>query len=98
MQLCQRRAGESVERALAILALARSRAREEVAAGDIEISTRRAERQLYAIHNRISLRLGARIWELRHAGWGIETESGRTRNTVSRVVSAPNAKQLTILG
>jgi hypothetical protein len=50
----------------------------------------------YAIHNRISLRLGARIHELREAGWEIETEQREDKNTVYRVVKQPVAKQLSL--
>jgi hypothetical protein len=44
----------------------------------------------YAIHNRISLRLGARIWDLRQAGWQIETKELPDR-TVYHVVKPPGA-------
>ncbi len=43
----------------------------------------------YAIGNRISLRLGARIWELRRAGWEIETDKRPDKNTVYRVIPKP---------
>jgi hypothetical protein len=36
----------------------------------------------YAIHNRISLRLGARIWDLRARGYRIETEEKSDKNTI----------------
>jgi hypothetical protein len=49
-----------------------------------------------AIHNRISLRLGARIWNLRALGWVIETEQRDDKNTVYRVVRQPGPNQLTI--
>lgn len=51
----------------------------------------------YAIHNRISLRLGARIWDLRAQGWVIETEQREDKNTVYRVISAPQAQQLSLV-
>jgi hypothetical protein len=48
----------------------------------------------YAIHNRISLRLGARIWDLRQRGWVFRTEEQNDKNTVYHVVSQPAAKTL----
>jgi hypothetical protein len=50
----------------------------------------------HAIHNRISLRLGARVHELRAAGWVIETEQREDKNTVYRVIRQPMPKQLTL--
>jgi hypothetical protein len=50
----------------------------------------------YAIHSRISLRLGARIWDLRAQGWEIETEQRDDKNTVYKVISKPAAKQLAL--
>jgi hypothetical protein len=50
-----------------------------------------------AIHQRISLRLGARIWDLRHAGWQIETEELSDKNTVYRVIARPKAEQLALV-
>jgi hypothetical protein len=50
----------------------------------------------FAIHNRISLRLGARIWDLRAQGWEIETEQREDKNTVYRVTKRPAAQQLTL--
>lgn len=40
------------------------------------------------------LRLGARIWDLRHAGYEIETRIGPDNNTVYRLISKPAPKQL----
>ena len=51
----------------------------------------------YAIHNRISLRLGARIWDLRAQGWQIETEQRDDKNTVYKVVRQPAPKQLSLV-
>jgi helix-turn-helix protein len=51
----------------------------------------------HAIHSRISLRLGARIWDLRAQGWVIETEQREDKNTVYRVVRQPEAKQLELV-
>lgn len=48
----------------------------------------------YCIHNRVTLRLGARIHELRQAGWEIETEQREDKNTVYRVIKSP-ARQAT---
>jgi hypothetical protein len=50
----------------------------------------------HCIHNRISLRLGARIWDLRHLGWEIETEQREDKNTVYRVIRQPAPKQMTL--
>lgn len=50
----------------------------------------------YAINNRISLRLGARIWDLRHAGWKIDTDERPDKNTVYRVISQPALKTLAL--
>jgi hypothetical protein len=50
----------------------------------------------YAIHNRISLRLGARIWDLRQRGWVFRTEEQGDKNTIYHVVSQPAAQQLSL--
>lgn len=50
----------------------------------------------YAIHNRISLRLGARVWDLKQLGWQFETNQREDKNTVYRVVRQPAARQLAI--
>lgn len=47
----------------------------------------------FAIHSRISLRLGARIWDLRQRGWEFETDQRENKNTVYRVVREPAPKQ-----
>ena len=41
------------------------------------------------IQNRLSLRLGARIWELRNRGWEIRTEEQEDKNTVYHLISKP---------
>jgi hypothetical protein len=46
----------------------------------------------YAIHSRISLRLGARIWDLRHQGWEINTEQRDDKNTVYRLIAKPQPR------
>jgi hypothetical protein len=51
----------------------------------------------YAIHNRISLRLGARIWDLRAAGWEIDTEQREDKNTVYKLINKPAPKQLSLV-
>jgi Helix-turn-helix domain len=51
----------------------------------------------YVIHNRISLRLGARIWDLRAAGWVFRTEQREDKNTIYHVISQPAAKQLELV-
>lgn len=43
----------------------------------------------YAIHNRISLRLGARIFDLRAKGWKIKTVKMRDRNTKYVLLAKP---------
>ncbi len=50
----------------------------------------------YAIHNRISLRLGARIWDLRQRGYEFRTEERADKNTIYHVTARPGAKQLTL--
>jgi hypothetical protein len=50
-----------------------------------------------AIHQRISLRLGARVHELRSAGWEIETKELPDKNTVYVLVSKPRARQLELV-
>lgn len=51
-----------------------------------------------AIHARISLRLGARIWDLRQRGWDIETIELPDKNTIYRLKSKPAPKQLALIG
>jgi hypothetical protein len=50
-----------------------------------------------AIHERISLRLGARIWDLRARGYEIATEELPDKNTVYRLISVPKARQITFV-
>jgi hypothetical protein len=52
---------------------------------------------LHSIHDRISLRLGARIWDLRQQGWEFRTEERPDKNTVYHVVRAPAAQQLALV-
>jgi hypothetical protein len=47
--------------------------------------------------NRISLRLGARIWDLRQQGWEFDTDERPDKNTVYRVTRQPTAKQLAFI-
>jgi hypothetical protein len=66
--------------------------------------TQCADNNFYAIHNRIGLRLGARIWDLRHfsndpsENCEFETIEQPDKNTVYQVVRQPAAKQLSIVG
>jgi hypothetical protein len=46
-----------------------------------------------AIGERISLRLGARVWDLKSKGWEIKTEELHNKNTVYHLVSKPEPKQ-----
>jgi hypothetical protein len=50
----------------------------------------------HCIHQRISLRLGARIFDLRQAGWEFETDQREDKNTIYRVFRQPAAQQLTL--
>lgn len=49
-----------------------------------------------AIHQRISLRLGARIWDLRARGYRITTDELPDKNTVYHLVAGPRPKQLSL--
>lgn len=44
----------------------------------------------YAIHHKISLRLGARIWDLKRRGWNFRTEELPNKNTVYHVTKWPD--------
>ena len=44
------------------------------------------------IHERISLRLGARIWDLRQRGWEFRTEERPDKNTVYHVTATPTVR------
>jgi hypothetical protein len=48
----------------------------------------------HAIHNRISLRLGTRIWDLREEGYEIETIEQPGKNTVYWLIAKPAPKTL----
>jgi hypothetical protein len=50
----------------------------------------------HCIHERISLRLGARIYDLRKLGREFETDQCEDKNTVYRVIRQPAAQQLTL--
>jgi hypothetical protein len=50
----------------------------------------------YCIHNRLTLRLGARIWDLKQRGWDFRTEMRDDKNTVYVVITEPAPLQLTI--
>jgi hypothetical protein len=47
-----------------------------------------------AIHSRLTLRLGARIWDLEQRGWQSSTEERSDKNTVYHVVAGPKPQQL----
>jgi hypothetical protein len=49
------------------------------------------------IGERISLRTGARIWELRNRGWKIETIELPNKNTVYKLIAKPEPKQETLI-
>jgi len=51
----------------------------------------------FAIHNRVSLRLGARIFDLRQRGWQFKTEERADKNTVYHVLKSPAPKQLALV-
>jgi hypothetical protein len=51
-----------------------------------------------AIHSRLTLRLGARIHDLRQRGYVITTEELPDKNTVYRLISKPAPRQLTLTG
>jgi hypothetical protein len=42
-----------------------------------------------AIHTRLSLRLGARIWNLKQLGWDFAVETDEHKNTFYRVIKSP---------
>jgi hypothetical protein len=43
----------------------------------------------YAIHSRLTLRLGARIWDLKNIGYEIRTEQTPEKNTIYWLISKP---------
>ena len=51
----------------------------------------------HAIHARISLRLGARIFDLRKIGWEFEVETRPDKNTIYKAVRSPAPKQLALV-
>lgn len=50
-----------------------------------------------AIQERISLRLGARVWDLKSKGWQIKTEELPNKNTVYHLISKPEPKQISLI-
>jgi hypothetical protein len=50
----------------------------------------------HCIHNRLTLRLGARIWDLKQKGWEFRTETQQYKNTVYAVTKVPEPAQLTL--
>jgi hypothetical protein len=50
----------------------------------------------HCIHNRLTLRLGARIWDLKQKGWEFRTETRPDKNTVYVVTKVPEPAQLTL--
>jgi Helix-turn-helix domain len=49
-----------------------------------------------AIHSRLTLRLGARVWDLKRRGWQFRTEQCDDKNTIYHVIAAPKPQQLAI--
>lgn len=47
-----------------------------------------------AIHSRLTLRLGARIFDLKAIGYEIRTEQTRDKNTIYWLVAKPKLRQL----
>jgi hypothetical protein len=47
-----------------------------------------------AIHQRISLRLGARIYDLRQLGWEFDVHTDEHKNTHYKVLAKPRAETL----
>jgi hypothetical protein len=50
----------------------------------------------YCIHNRLTLRLGARIADLKERGYVFRTERLPDKNCIYHLVSVPKAQQLAI--
>ena len=50
----------------------------------------------HCIHERISLRLGARIFDLRQQGWDFETDQREDKNTVYRVRAKPPRRTMSL--
>jgi Helix-turn-helix domain len=51
----------------------------------------------YCIHNRISLRLGARIQDLEDKGYVFRTERLPNKNYIYHLVAVPKAQQLELV-
>lgn len=49
-----------------------------------------------AISNRLTLRLGARIWDLKKRGWEFETELRDDKNTIYRVLKQPAPEPISL--
>ncbi len=50
-----------------------------------------------SIHGRLSLRLGARIYDLRQKGWEISTKELDNKDTVYTLVALPKVEQLKLI-
>lgn len=50
----------------------------------------------YAIENKLTLRLAARVKDLRNKGWEIHTDKMPDKNCIYHLVAEPAPKQLTI--
>jgi hypothetical protein len=50
----------------------------------------------HCIHNRLTLRLGARIFDLKQKGWEFRTETNPDTNTVYVVTKVAGPKQLAL--
>jgi Helix-turn-helix domain len=48
------------------------------------------------IHNRLTQRLGARIFDLKQRGWDFRTEMREDKNTVYFATKVPEPQQLTL--
>jgi Helix-turn-helix domain len=46
------------------------------------------------IHERLSLRLGACIWDLKHRGYKIRSEERPDKNTIYYLIAKPAPRQL----
>jgi hypothetical protein len=51
----------------------------------------------YCIHHSISLRLGARIWDLKARGYKIRTEDQPDKNTIYYLEAVPAPQQLSLV-
>lgn len=50
----------------------------------------------YCIHTQLSLRLGARIYDLRQLGWEFDVEELPSKNTVYKMTKRPAPRPLTL--